>query len=359
MALAEVRARSESRSKLTVRLQSAVILAALLVAVGLTFGPIVQAGAVAAFTAVWAWSMWAVRRRRLAIVGSELFCEEAARWAARSGRRVAGAWVVDGLDDVAADAYPPPHEELLVDGRVLEDLRTGAPDLLGQAEWVFVVARAWPVDAGVEDPLTYMDRCFKRILDLAVATIVLVVTAPVLLIAMAAIYLESGGPALFTHTRVGTRGHRFRLYKLRTMRPADPAADAAYLQAMTLGLVDPGEGGLFKPSASRITKVGRYLRRFSIDELPQLFNVLRGDMSIVGPRPPMAEEVDVYDDHLWQRLRVKPGLTGLSQVNGRSRNRIEEIVAMDLDYCDRWSPALELAILFRTPFAVLSGDGAG
>jgi lipopolysaccharide/colanic/teichoic acid biosynthesis glycosyltransferase len=109
---------------------------------------------------------------------------------------------------------------------------------------------------------------------------------------------------------------------------------------------------------ARVTRVGRVLRRFSIDEVPQLWNILRGDMSLVGPRPPLVHEAEVYDAHSWQRLRVKPGLTGLSQVSGRSALPFSQIVALDVAYAEYWSPTLELRILAKTPLAVLSARNA-
>jgi len=143
------------------------------------------------------------------------------------------------------------------------------------------------------------------------------------------------------------------MIKLRTM-----VADADDLRCEVLPNSDR-DGPMFKMRADpRVTRIGRLLRRFSIDELPQLFNVMRGDMSLVGPRPPLPEEYDVYLDEVHRRLRVKPGLTGLWQVSGRSDLSWEESVRLDLRYVDNWSVSLDLLILWKTAHAVLRGTGA-
>jgi lipopolysaccharide/colanic/teichoic acid biosynthesis glycosyltransferase len=213
-------------------------------------------------------------------------------------------------------------------------------------------------DEIVVEHLRLADSVFKRAIDLMICPLLLALLVPVLLVAIVAIKLSSRGPALFTQVRVGLGGRRFRLYKLRTMT-GDPETDRDWLQDLVLGRAESTRGVFKPPSRDRITRVGWLLRRFSLDEAPQLWNVLKGDMSMVGPRPALVEEVDVYDERAKQRLRVKPGLTGLSQINGRSELSFDRIVDLDLEYADQWSPSLELSILARTPVVVLTARGAG
>jgi lipopolysaccharide/colanic/teichoic acid biosynthesis glycosyltransferase len=157
----------------------------------------------------------------------------------------------------------------------------------------------------------------------------------------------------FRQTRVGKQGREFRIIKFRTM-----VKDAEARLDLVVEWNEMDEV-LFKiRDDPRITRVGRFLRRFSIDELPQLFNVLLGQMSLVGPRPPLPQEVDNYGDDVMRRLLVKPGLTGLWQVSGRSDLRWEESVALDLYYVENWSPGFDLAILWKTVNALLAGRGA-
>ena len=194
----------------------------------------------------------------------------------------------------------------------------------------------------------------KRALDIVGAAGGLVVLSPVLLACAIAVRVTSKGPAIFTQERFGYNRRRFQLFKFRTM-----VQDAEALQA---GLEDRNEaqGPVFKISADpRITPVGRFLRRTSLDELPQLLNVLRGDMSLVGPRPLAVRDVRrVEAAWLMRRFSVRPGLTCLWQVNGRSHTSFDEWVRLDLDYIDNWSLALDMRILLKTVPAVLSGYGA-
>lgn len=193
----------------------------------------------------------------------------------------------------------------------------------------------------------------KNVLDVTLAAVLGVAVLPVVLGAAAAVALTSPGPAFFRQTRIGIDGRPFTMWKLRTMY-ADAEAQLAALRE-----ADEGAGVLFKLRADpRVTPVGRVLRRFSVDELPQLWNVVRGDMSLVGPRPPLASEVDAYEDQVHRRLAVKPGVTGLWQVSGRSDLDWEESVRLDLRYADNWSVAMDLMILWKTGRAVLRGAGA-
>jgi exopolysaccharide biosynthesis polyprenyl glycosylphosphotransferase len=193
----------------------------------------------------------------------------------------------------------------------------------------------------------------KRLLDVAISLLLLGLSMPVILVAALAIKITSPGAVLFKQTRIGLNGRIFTLYKFRTMiaDAQERLSEVSHLNTMS--------GPVFKAKADpRITGVGRILRKFSLDELPQLWNVLKGDMSLVGPRPPIPEEVRSY--HRWQRRRLsmKPGLTCLWQVNGRNNVDFDRWMQMDLQYIDNWSPSLDLKILLRTIPAVLLGRGA-
>jgi exopolysaccharide biosynthesis polyprenyl glycosylphosphotransferase len=193
----------------------------------------------------------------------------------------------------------------------------------------------------------------KTVFDRVVSAVLLVLASPVLGVLALAIRLESPGPVFFRQVRVGVAGQRFTMYKFRSM-----VWDAEQ-QRSHLTELDEGNGMLFKiRNDPRVTRVGSLIRRFSLDELPQLINVFRGDMSLVGPRPPLPEEVAGYDDDAIRRLRVRPGMTGLWQVSGRSDLSWEESLRLDLRYVDNWSMALDLSILWRTWRAVVQGGGA-
>jgi exopolysaccharide biosynthesis polyprenyl glycosylphosphotransferase len=193
----------------------------------------------------------------------------------------------------------------------------------------------------------------KSIFDRVVGCLLLLGIAPILLVTAVLVKLTSRGPVLFRQTRVGRGGEQFSMLKFRTM-----VADAEARKA-ELAVLNEGNGVLFKlRDDPRVTKVGKYLRRFSIDELPQLVNVLRGEMSLVGPRPPLPAEVAQYAIDDARRMLVKPGLTGLWQVSGRSDLTWEESMRLDLRYADNWSIALDLLILWKTARAVLGSDGA-
>ncbi|MFQ5865707.1 MAG: sugar transferase [bacterium] len=193
----------------------------------------------------------------------------------------------------------------------------------------------------------------KRTLDIVLSIILLILFAPVIIITAIAIKATSKGPVLFAQIRSGLNGRKFKLYKFRTM------IVGAEMKKRELVKMNEMDGPVFKIKKDpRITKVGRFLRRFSIDEIPQLINVLKGDMSIVGPRPPLPVEVELYK--MWQRRRLslKPGITCIWQVSGRNKIQFEKWMEMDLEYIDRWSLFLDLKILFKTVFVVLFGYGA-
>jgi len=193
----------------------------------------------------------------------------------------------------------------------------------------------------------------KGLFDRCAAGAALVMLAPLMTILASAVWLHDRGPALFTQVRVGKDGHAFRIYKFRTM-----VVDAEQRRMELLDSND-SDGVLFKLRRDpRVTPVGARLRRWSIDELPQLFNVFLGHMSLVGPRPALPDEADKYAEHVRRRLVVKPGLTGLWQVSGRSDLSWEESVRLDLRYVENWSFALDLQIMWKTISVLVRGSGA-
>ncbi|MDF2144477.1 sugar transferase [Knoellia sp. p5-6-4] len=197
-------------------------------------------------------------------------------------------------------------------------------------------------------------RAIKSALDRTAAAIGLVAASPLLMVIAAAIRRDSPGPVLYCQERIGYGGEPFRMYKFRTM-----TADAETQLLTVLASEGMVLGPLYKVKRDpRVTRVGAVLRRLSLDELPQLWNVVRGDMSLVGPRPQVAAEVDTYSTEMCRRLLVKPGMTGLWQVNGRSDLPWEEAVRLDLHYVDHWSLRLDWQILRRTPSAVRRSAGA-
>jgi exopolysaccharide biosynthesis polyprenyl glycosylphosphotransferase len=194
----------------------------------------------------------------------------------------------------------------------------------------------------------------KSLLDRAAATFALILLAPVLAAIAIRIRRADGGPVFFKQVRVGRNGQPFKVWKFRTM-----VIDAERLQA-NLTDQNEGNGALFKMRRDpRITKPGTWLRRYSLDELPQLINVVRGEMSIVGPRPALPEETAKYNGtHMTRRIVVKPGITGLWQVSGRSDLSLADSMRLDVHYVENWSLILDLQILWKTAWAVFGGDGA-
>jgi exopolysaccharide biosynthesis polyprenyl glycosylphosphotransferase len=193
----------------------------------------------------------------------------------------------------------------------------------------------------------------KSAFDKIIATAALIAFSPILALITLAIVLHDGGPALFTQTRVGKDGQPFTVLKFRTMVPDAEARKEALLA------LNEGDGLLFKMRKDpRITAIGSFLRRTSLDELPQLINVLLGDMSLVGPRPALPVEAALYSAGVSRRLQVKPGMTGLWQISGRSDLSYEDAVRLDLRYVENWTLALDLQILWKTCAAVANGRGA-
>jgi exopolysaccharide biosynthesis polyprenyl glycosylphosphotransferase len=204
-----------------------------------------------------------------------------------------------------------------------------------------------------EPRLSGVPRVFKLLFDRIAAGGILLLAAPVFLTLAACVKLD-GGPVFYRQTRVGLRGKTFHMVKFRSMVP-----DADKLRADLVGGTNDGSGPLFKLRRDpRVTRVGQLLRRYSLDELPQLLNVLSGAMSLVGPRPPLPSEVEVYSEAAKRKFLVRPGMTGLWQVSGRSDLSWEESVRLDLRYVENWSPTMDLVIMWKTVSAVFRGDGA-
>jgi lipopolysaccharide/colanic/teichoic acid biosynthesis glycosyltransferase len=229
----------------------------------------------------------------------------------------------------------------------------------------------------------------KRVMDVVLCLLALPVVLPLMAICALAIRLDSPGPVLFIQERIGKGGRRFRMYKFRTMQHnLDDSAHRAFMKAYVNGEIGGdgdedgrgknshcvsvkssvnalfgnngnGSGKVYKPiRASQVTRVGRILRKTSLDELPQIFNVLKGDMSLVGPRPNVPCEVDAYRSWHHERLEVLPGITGLAQVWGRSGISFDRIVRYDIAYVENQSPALDLKILWWTVLSAVAGEGA-
>jgi exopolysaccharide biosynthesis polyprenyl glycosylphosphotransferase len=212
----------------------------------------------------------------------------------------------------------------------------------------------WPLVVYEPTKLRRLDVALKRLFDVTFSVVGLFVCAPVLLVTAVLILGTSGPPVFFRQERCGANGRRFQMLKFRTMQPDAEShrAELAACNEMT--------GPVFKIADDpRVTPIGRYLRKYCVDELPQLMNVLLGDMSVVGPRPPLPDEVVQYGPPQRRRLSMKPGLTGTWQVSGPKRNQMpfEAWVAMDLDYIDRWSFTRDVELILRTIPAVFRGTG--
>ncbi len=188
-----------------------------------------------------------------------------------------------------------------------------------------------------------IERTIKRIIDFTVSISALALFSPLLIIIYAFIKRESPGAGLFIQERIGKDGNAFKMYKFRTMK--------SYSEEETLGKY-------IYDFEQHMTKSGRLLRRWALDEVPQLFNVIMGTMSIVGPRPTLKYQVDKYNERQQLRLRVKPGLTGWAQINGRNSLTWPERIELDIWYVENWSLWLDMKIILKTPFVLLRGEGA-
>lgn len=241
----------------------------------------------------------------------------------------------------------------LADEHVRLVMNTGLTDVAGPRIHTQQLA-GLPLIHVATPRFTQSKLIIKRSMDIVGSTAALLLLSPVMLTLALIVKLHDGGPAFFAQERVGIDGTRFKMLKFRSMYTDAEERKAALLKA------NESEGGvLFKMKDDpRVTAPGRWMRRYSLDELPQFINVLLGSMSLVGPRPPLAAEVDQYEKHVFRRLRVRPGITGLWQVSGRSDLDWDQTVRLDLYYVENWSPVQDLVILLRTFRAVVGSDGA-
>lgn len=278
---------------------------------------------------------------------------------------------VVGMHEAAASARAVSADVVIVAGQPTNErdfIRDLAWDLEGTATELILAARLTnvagprihfrPVD-GL--PLMHVElpqydgarHVLKRVFDVTVASIALLAVSPLLLVLAALIKLDSPGGAIFRQQRVGRDGRTFTFYKMRTM------VAGADSNLSVLAAANDGNGVLFKlRNDPRVTGIGRVLRRYSLDELPQLWNVVLGDMSLVGPRPPLPAEVARYAGHARRRLYIKPGLTGMWQINGRSNLSWEDSIRLDLYYVENWSLAGDLLIMWRTFRVLVRPDGS-
>jgi lipopolysaccharide/colanic/teichoic acid biosynthesis glycosyltransferase len=206
-----------------------------------------------------------------------------------------------------------------------------------------------------------LERFAKRAIDVVVSGLVVILGAPVFAVLAIMVKVSSPGPVLFRQTRLGRDGVPFTFYKFRTMQHKnDDSVHRSFCEGFIQGAPgDLSDSSVFKMVKDpRVTSIGVFLRRSSLDEIPQFYNVLRGEMSLVGPRPPICYEIEHYQDWHKDRLNVTPGLTGLWQVSGRSQVPFDEMVRLDLHYISHWSLSLDLKIMWKTLPVMIRGDGA-
>ena len=306
---------------------------------------------------------------RVLVMGDPDFVGRVSQAARRAGRAMVrqreGIDVIHSAVVSTRDEIDLVFDELVVDGDELSTVQHVPRDLRRDVERVFLVkGRA----AGLEttrlgsssvfgSPVPLGGRLLKRCIDLLVSSLALILFAPVVVAAIIAVRLDGAGPTVLRRPSVGLDGCPFDVLKLRTMRRGERTADER-IHTLAKGFRRRGGVSFGVARYPHDTRVGRVLRRLSVDELPQFLNVLLGEMSIVGPRPLHLCELETLTPQTWLRLRVKPGMTGLWQVSGRSRLSESAMFDLDARYVQRWSFLLELLILVRTPLAVFSCRGA-
>ena len=214
--------------------------------------------------------------------------------------------------------------------------------------------------AGADLRSRHLYPAMKRVMDVAGALVLLILLAPVFLAVAIAIVADTGWPVLYIGERIGRSGRAFRCIKFRTMRvDADPSVHADYLRELMVGHASSTNGLHKVPDDPRVTRTGSFLRRSSLDELPQLWNVLRGEMSLIGPRPEVGYALDAYEPWMYRRFEVTPGMTGLWQISGRGEIGPRDMLRLDVEYADRCDLWLDLRIIVLTIPAVVRGTGAG
>jgi exopolysaccharide biosynthesis polyprenyl glycosylphosphotransferase len=388
--------------ELSVRLFGAIAILAFLLRVDVARGYLLIAfplGILVLCLSRWLWRKWLIAKRangewvaRVLLVGSEQSVATIARELSRSagaGYHVVGACVPSGriADTIegteipvmgSVDAVERAMQACNADTVAVTSTDDLPADKVKQISWSLQPGREHLVLAPsivdiagprlmtrpvsglplihVETPrFTLGQRIVKRTVDLVLTGVGIALLSPVLLMLALLVRLDSPGPVLFRQTRVGLRGETFTMLKFRSM-----VIDAEErLQALRDQARDAGNDVMFKMKDDpRITRIGGFMRRFSLDELPQLFNVFGGSMSLIGPRPPLVHEVELYDPHVHRRFLAKPGITGLWQVSGRSNLSWDDTVRLDLYYVENWSLTGDVAILAKTVKAVLAKDGA-
>ena len=333
----------------------------------------------------WLWRKWLARRSRagqslsrVVVVGTSTEVEYVVRQVRKSSGAaysVVGAVVQTGSQSIGGLGIPVTHDldtvadqvaRLGADAVIVAGAPTGMPDYVHDLAWSLegtatdlIIATNLANVAGprihlrpVEGlPLIHVEipqfeggkHVMKRLFDAAAASAALLFLAPLFAIIALLVVLDSPGPALFRQERVGRDGKLFTMLKFRSMR-VEAETELDELRAQ-----NEGAGALFKlRDDPRVTRVGRFIRKHSLDEFPQLWNIVLGDMSIVGPRPPLPREVKAYEEHVHRRLYIRPGLTGMWQVNGRSTLDWEESVRLDLYYVENWSLVGDIVIVWRT-----------
>jgi exopolysaccharide biosynthesis polyprenyl glycosylphosphotransferase len=385
----------------TVRLFGIVAIISFLLQLSLARGYIIMAlpvGTLALLASRWIWRQWLSAQRakglyssRVLLVGSRISVTSIARELSRvpqAGYMVVGACIpgdkigeyINGNVPVSTnlDQLQASMESAGADTIVVTSSDELPPERIRELSWSLEPGRQHLVlapsltDVGgprihmrpvaglplihVETPrYEGLKRFSKRAFDVSASTLLIIVLSPVLVVAAMGVRLSTPGAVLFRQERVGLNGEHFRMLKFRSM-VVDAEMQLSALQAV--GRLE-GNAVMFKMKHDpRVTPIGKFLRRFSLDELPQLFNVLGGSMSLVGPRPPLDREVAIYENHVHRRFLVKPGITGLWQVSGRSNLSWEDTVRLDLYYVENWSITGDLMILWRTAKAVLARDGA-
>ncbi len=292
------------------------------------------------------------------------------RWNDEAAAELAELEEKGGLDEIFVTDPRISRDEL---ARVIEfsedrhlTFRYAADTLAAHAYLSTTTVAGIPVIEVKRTRLDGWGRVFKRIFDMTASLLLIVLTSPVMLAAAVAVAIESRGPVIFRNERVGLHGKKFSVYKFRSMR-SDLSVGSQFgdqrtaLEYEKRLIAEQGiKGGpVYKiKDDPRVTRVGQFIRRYSIDELPQLFNVLKGEMSLVGPRPHQTREVEKYERRHRRVLTIRPGLTGLAQVSGRSDLDFEDEVRLDVFYIENWTPLLDLAILMKTPAAAVRGKGA-
>lgn len=292
------------------------------------------------------------------------------RWDADGAARATELCAAGGVEELFVTDPDTGKEEMRALIEFAEDrhlsFRYAADTVASRAALTSTTVAGIPVIEVKRTRLEGWGRVYKRAFDVIASAALIVVTSPLMLVAAVAVVLDSRGPVIFKNERVGQEGRRFKAYKLRSMRADVSVGDQFGGQQAALELerkliAERGikAGPVYKiKDDPRVTRVGRFIRRYSIDELPQLFNVLAGDMSLVGPRPHQPREVEKYERHHRRVLMVRPGLTGLAQVSGRSDLPFEDEVRLDTFYIENWTPLMDVAIVLKTPLAVLGRRGA-